>query len=455
MVLLAICATTAWSVENNAYPLTKPLILSQEQAQDIVAFDIGEEVFATGGRLNKMRIYRDDETEVPRVIRIKKLIKSVEVVRHYPTKVKSLIMLDDNKMEIIVLCPTNIPAASEFVLLELQTKLRDFEKNVDVYGADADNQWVLLSKESALFDYTRYMDLRNTKVTLKPNTFKQYRIIVRQRDENTPSPLMKLSRETKQGVAISELEQREFSIRPFKVNRIMVSAAQQCQKMSKEITRTYSVVSSTNYLDKAKSGKSYFEFTVLNTPISQIEVITEDRNFSRSVCLEGLDETVKPPRYCPLQSARLENIKLGSYVRLAMKIKLTSPQLGYRYKTYRLVVENRDAPALEISGVKVSGLVYEILYLPQSGKSDALFYGTDDVTVPKYDLQQVLTSAPRNAIGVGTLGAQIANHDYAPKKALFLWENPRLLFTIAIILALGVMLLGIVKALKQVEKISS
>ncbi|MCK5528654.1 MAG: hypothetical protein KAI74_03130 [Kiritimatiellae bacterium] len=450
--LLMICATTVWSVESSMYPLTKSLEVDAQLTKDVVAFDMDEEVFATGGRLNRMRIYRDGATEVPRIIRVKKLIKSVEVVRQYPAKLESLKMLDDNQMEILVRCPKKMPADSKFISINLQTSLRNFEKQVDVYGAGVNNEWVLLSKESTLFDYSSYMDLRNTKVKLPANTHKRYRLVVRQRDENTPSPLTNLSKETRGGKVISEVEQREFRVRPFRVERITVGASRQRQRVSKEVIRDYTVVSSTNYLDKAKPGRSYFEFTTFNTPLSQIEVLTTDRNFSRSVYLEGLDESVDPPRYHQLQMARLESIKLGSYSRQAMKIKLTSKQPGYNYKTYRLVVENRDAPPLVISGVKVSGQVYEALYLPQAGKSDALLYGNDDLKEPSYDVGQVLTSAPRDAIGIGMLGEEIDNPDYKAQKVRMIWKNPRLLFTIAIVFALVVLLFGITKALKQVDE---
>ncbi len=136
-----------------------------------------------------------------------------------------------------------------------------------------------------------------------------------------------------------------------------------------------------------------------------------------------------------------------------MKIKLASKQPGYNYKTYRLVVENRDAPPLIISGVKVSGQVYEALYLPQTDKSDALLYGNDDVKEPCYDIGQVLTSAPRDAIGIGMLGDEVDNPDYKAQKVRIIWKNPRLLFTIAIAFALVVLLFGITKALKQVDAV--
>src|SRR5205085_7037889 len=56
-----------------------------------------------------------------------------------------------------------------------------------------------------------------------------------------------------------------------------------------------------------------------------------------------------------------------------------------RYAKYRIVIDNRDSPPLDVSGIKAEGNVYELDYLAGPDRHDRLLYGSADAERATYD----------------------------------------------------------------------
>lgn len=67
-----------------------------------------------------------------------------------------------------------------------------------------------------------------------------------------------------------------------------------------------------------------------------------------------------------------------------------------RHEQYRLVIENRDSPPLNVEGIEAEGDVYEAVYLGAPNKHYQLVYGAPDAERPAYDtaaIQELLGKA--------------------------------------------------------------
>ena len=78
--------------------------------------------------------------------------------------------------------------------LTIQTPLADYEHRVRVFGSVSGKDWAPLVTDGVIFDYSRFMDIRNRDVTLPANQFRQFKLIVEQELEDRESPLRELIR---------------------------------------------------------------------------------------------------------------------------------------------------------------------------------------------------------------------------------------------------------------------
>jgi hypothetical protein len=64
-----------------------------------------------------------------------------------------------------------------------------------------------------------------------------------------------------------------------------------------------------------------------------------------------------------------------------------------RHSQFRIVIDDRDSPPLEVTGIKAEGNVYEVVYLAAPDVHYQLLYGSADAEPAKYDtaaLQELL-----------------------------------------------------------------
>jgi hypothetical protein len=123
-----------------------------------------------------------------------------------------------------------------------------------------------------------------------------------------------------------------------------------------------------------------------------------------------------------------------------------------------IVIDDRDSPPLEVSGIKAEGNVYEVVYLAGPDGHNQLLYGSADAEPASYDtvaLQELLRERFRPA--QAELGAQLSRPGNGVSSA-FPWSkllnNPRLLGGVITLLVI-VLGWGLYRAIKRMDKLPS
>ena len=128
-----------------------------------------------------------------------------------------------------------------------------------------------------------------------------------------------------------------------------------------------------------------------------------------------------------------------------------------RSDRYRLVIENRDSPPLQVGGISGTGEVYEVRCLAQPGDRVSLLYGSDSTEVesPQYDVAAI-QRAIKGEVAMLPLELKepAANPEYDPdnKAKLSLLEQPWVLWVL-IGAVVAVLIRVLFTAAKQVEEV--
>ena len=179
---------------------------------------------------------------------------------------------------------------------------------------------------------------------------------------------------------------------------------------------------------------------------------TPERNFSRRAIVEveevdGIQRSWKRVGDGTLTRIDFKDIKCE-------QLSINFPET--RNPRFRIVIENRDSPPLDISGIAATGNIYEIIFLASSEQSLRLAYGDADANPAEYD-----TAALRELLQAGyvpqtaEMGSQEL-HIPPDGKGAFRW--PALLsnrmFVLAMIAMLVIVLgLGLYRAGRRVDAV--
>jgi hypothetical protein len=159
----------------------------------------------------------------------------------------------------------------------------------------------------------------------------------------------------------------------------------------------------------AKTGDQEIVLSCAGQPIQQLEFVTQDTNFGRTVWADELtgkkDEKGADIVLSHLGQAVITRIQLEDIQRDEVKMSLP----GTRVRLLRLRIDNRNSPPLSISRVAARAGVNELLFLARPGERYRLRYAGDTKAAPAYDtlaldaaVQKGL-AAERGTLGTSTL----------------------------------------------------
>ncbi len=187
-------------------------------------------------------------------------------------------------------------------------------------------------------------------------------------------------------------------------------------------------------------------------PLTSLAVETSDRNFSRRVAVQVLARPGGRTSWRDIGSSTLTRIDFKGLQQAHLTVRF--PQT--RQVSYRLVIDNRDSPPLQVTGVQAAGTVHELLFLAQPRRRYQICYGSPVAEAPQYD-----TTAIRQVLDAGfqpTL-AQLGVVDSAPDPAqVFQWSsllNNRGLLLGTITLLVLVLAWGLYRAVQRVDDLPS
>ena len=133
---------------------------------------------------------------------------------------------------------------------------------------------------------------------------------------------------------------------------------------------------------------------------------TTSRNFNRTAVIETPVAHGVRTDWVTIGQGQIRLIDFRGYHNKDLAIVFPE----HREQEYRIVIHNEDNPPLRITGVKARGNAYRAVFLAAADEPYRVYYGSEQVAQPKYDLEAVLLPLRQGGNAVSAaLGSQVAN----------------------------------------------
>jgi len=446
-LMLFVCGTCPAATDARIFPYQKEVRMPPEAFKKVAIFRLDEEIFAaTVPGYSNMRVFDEKGNERPFVVRTAETVKAETVESSFVLETVGFEKLADNRIELVYKVKEN-DVDRQFVALVFNTSLKNYEKQVSVSGSNDCSSWEVLALNQPIFDYSKYIDLRNCRVAIKQGKYSYYRITVSNITETQQSPLIGVVREKRNGSVVSESERSSFSREDFRIDRIDFVERKETLVKNRILKRAYPVTG-VCVSDNAKEKTTIITFEAGWVPLTGLKIVTSSSNFSRSVMVEApeKDETGREVWNC-LASSAISRIDTGGFKQENVNIGLNR---SCRYGRYRITISNQDSLSLNVSGVEAEGEIHEAVFFPEQSKFFRVVYGAASLDAPRYDISEVLARVDGADADVWQTGSQKGNSDYNPSAGRRIIEGRRLL-VVAVLLMICALVWIIYRTMKSVD----
>ncbi len=331
--------------------------------------------------------------------------------------------------------------------LRILTPLRDFEHQVRVETSVDGETWIAAGEPTLIFDYSRYVDARNDIVPVSPGTHRHLRFHIADITAEQESVLLDLHQRLRGGAESERTERISITRRPFRIDKVEFLVDELRPSGSEPRTTLYAAQDFSITQDD-KEHRTVITLETQREPITGLTLVTSSENFSRSatVLAEELAADGKP-HWRQIAAGAVTRFAVGKVERTELNLKIPES----RRRKYRITIDNRDSPALEITGVEPTGPVYQLAYLADPGQQFQLGYGSDIAAAGEYDiaaLEAALNQGPLTT--TGSLSPPTVNPDApaAQSPDWQPWNDPRV--QIGVIVSLTLLLgWGLYRASRQ------
>jgi len=432
---LSVCASALGDEPRMRF--SKELDRGAATGEEILAVTLDSDIYAaTRDGYPDLRIVDDRGATVPYVLEPVAERRTTQVRQPCASKVVSLKVDEGKGLEIVVELDEKAPRATGATI---RTPLADYERRVRVYGSQTGVDWAPLVSEAVIFDYSRFMDVRNRDVVIPANDYRRFKLMVEHEVDDRESPLRELIRGQVEGKKDAQVEITQALRRPFRIDGVDLWRTVETDRESKAETFAYPTVGLQVEPDPKKQV-SRVEVQSRREPLTRLSLSTSSRNFSRrATVLIPVQQGVRTD-WVEIGRGTLSLIQFRAFRQAELKVEFPEQ----RQERYQLVIENADNPPLEVTGVTAEGTGYRLVFLGTEGRTYRVDYGSEAAEAPRYDTVAVLASLHKGFQPVTVkLGPQIANPGY---KTTHGWRDI-LNSTVFLVLAIVVMVLVLAWAL--------
>jgi hypothetical protein len=420
--------------------------------EELLAISLDTEVFAaTQENLADVRLRDGEGKTVPYLLRRVQTTRARTTRTVWRARQLTAKPLPDGGLEIMVQIDED-EKVPPFNGLSLISPLRNFEQRVRVFTSADGQQWEPVGEEAVIFDYSRYMDVRNDSVSFPETAARHFRIVIDDVTAEQQSELVALTRRLRGNEETERTEQVMIDRRPFRIDHIDFWREVEHDRATGDEKTNYPVAAHRVEHDKKKQQTLVY-IDVQRQPLTSLELETPAGNFSRHAAVEVERVQGVKRKWEKISEGTLSRVDFKTLKR--EKLSISFPES--RHAQYRLVIDDRDSPPLEVTGINAEGNVYEIVYLATPDRRYELLYSSEDADAAVYDaatLQELLTERFRPT--QAELGPQTAAEGSAAPA--FKWSkvanNPLLLGggIAVLVIALG---WGLFRAVKRMDKLPS
>lgn len=410
----------------------------------VASFVLDDELFEyTRSDFGDIRVVNDLGGEVPYLPRRRVTLETDMDEQATPLTVVSLKRLADNQIEIVV--EKDDDKAGDICALVVVTGLNDFEKSVSVDASMDQLAWEPVSARTMIYDYSRYVTLRQTRIDVDPGPFSYYRLRISAATESEQSPLRQIMRDRRGGEVFSEQEHLTLRRRDFRIDRVSGRVRKPAVRRERGVTTSY-LVKEFQLAADDKTGDTWVTFRMPRVPVREVELVTDSANFARAVVLEAAPAGGEPD-WSRVAAGTLVSVEVGDVHRRELGVVVQ--RLG-RHALYRLRIKNGDSPALAVTALKVTAESWEVLFFHESNRTYSVYYGDKDVPLPSYDIENVVHGVQVTDVDYYQLGPPDDNPDLdnAPVKPFMSGKTLMIVMTVAVV---GVLVVLIARATRALD----
>ena len=429
-IILATACTLARAAEPG-FRYTRPIELPTLEAEELLAATFDSDVYsATRDGFPDLRTHAA-AGDVAYVIRKATTTRSETVRNYYSARDPQVHPLDNDSLEIIVHLGDNDPQPQG---VRIVTPLRNFEQRVRISSSADGKDWQQLGEDAVLFDYSQFMDARSDNFALPATTNRYFRIVIDNVTQELESQLMELTRRLRGDTEAHRDERLVIERRPFRIDRIEFWHDAVQEHFTGDLKVSYPVGGfqvETNPEDQ----QTTIHVDSRREPLTSLKLVTSSHNFSRHAQVQversrGVERTWQSIGDANLSRLDFRNLKRED-------LTITFPES--RETAYRIVIENRGSPPLEVTGVEAQGDQYQAIFLSSAtDRPLELLYGSQSAQPPDYDTAAITASLAADYQPVAvTLGKQVEHPgggESPPLATSRLINDPRILGGIAVIL---------------------
>lgn len=391
-------------------------------------------------------IATEGETPVPHLFRKAGERRFRTVRDRRGSSISGLTEHADNRISFFIDLENNTEDAN---LIEFVTPLKDFERQITVYGIRPDGAEFPLVENVLVYDYTRFADVRHVIVALPSNTFRRFRVEVRDVTDEAQSPRREISRTFEQDAETQRTEHSVVTTRSFRMDAVRLWNEHEAETYTVE-RKIVLPLKSWQVREDIRQKQTVIDIETFNEPLSSLSLQLSARNFSRRVTVEiPVREGTATETWRSIASATLSRISFRDFRREDLTVSFPEQQA----RRLRIVIANNDNPPLEIAGVETMGPVWQALFIAEPGLRLRLYDGAPQPRFIRQDTEPIERIIVGGDEPVTFLTGTPAENPLF-RKPIRSWSGllgSRLFFIVAIAIMAAVLATALVRATKKLN----
>ncbi len=400
LLVIVVAASLFAATKPEDFPFIRPMSAPDSQSNEIAVFRFDGLLYRQTDRsFSNLRLFDEKAHEVPFLVRTVATDTTVSIYYSVEPKQLSFKNLSGNRMEIVFERDAKDSVPTELII---NTPIANFENSVSVHGSVDRKEWRPLIENSPIYDYSRFITMRNTTVQFTREPYTYYRVSIDKVIHLKQSLFSRIMIETERAMEkkryIDFIEMQE----PFRIDAITFGGTYREVQYGKPQAKRYSLTIERVKEDTAENTTEIY-CSSLREPLKEFALKTGNINFTRRALVEGTDDSTKNASWLQLGSNEVYSISIGTYEKKQLAISLGGIQ---RFARYRLKIVNGDNLPIKVDTVSALGEMHEGLFFHRGMKKVSLRYGGEKGKTPEYDISDILRNAPPLTGEVWQLGEQ-------------------------------------------------
>lgn len=390
-VVWLLATITAWtgmaSAQDTRQRARKAIELPVLTGEELVSVALDSDVYETSSLdFSDLRLQDGNGAVVPFLLRTAVETRPQSTRQFRDARLRSAQPLDNNALEIRIDLPDTGPLPEG---LQLHTPLTNFQHRVQVFASAEGEQWHPLTEDGLIFDYSQFIDVRNDSVSFTAsltNADRQLRIVIDDVTAEQQSRLLELTRELVGDEETSRSVQVIVDRRPLKIDKVQLWHEVEHLQVVQSDRIAYPLFGMSIARDETE-GQTVVTLESRREPLTQLTFVTPSRNFSRHVRVEAPQIQGVRMQWQPLGSGVISNLDFKALQRQQLAVNFPES----RQRQYRVVIEDRDSPPLEITEIRAEGSVKELVFFASPDQQLSLVFGEEGGSQqpPRFDTSAI------------------------------------------------------------------